>query len=147
VDECKFLPLALLHVDHRRHPHLELVNRPVSNQRLLVLILGLADVDLAEHLPELYRRKQNLKAEVESIVSHFSFKRLVPGSFNLGLIGSTCTALPSQVSCCVMVLVVDAPRGTMVLPPELSAKDPCKQGLTLIRFSAQPEPFLPQNTP
>ena len=39
----------------------------------------------------LWRRKLNLKAEVESSVSHFSFKRFVPGGFNLGFIGSTCT--------------------------------------------------------
>jgi hypothetical protein len=38
----------------------------------------------------------NLKAEVESSTSQFSFKRLAPGGFNLGLIGSTCTALPSE---------------------------------------------------
>jgi len=38
----------------------------------------------------------NLKAEVESSASQCSFKRLVPGGFNLGLIGSTCTALPGD---------------------------------------------------
>ena len=27
-------------------------------------------------------------------MSYFSFNRLVPGAFNLDLIGSTCTALP-----------------------------------------------------
>jgi len=43
---------------------------------------------------EMWRRKLNLKAEVDSSISHFSFKRLVPGGFNLGFIGSTCTALP-----------------------------------------------------
>ena len=41
----------------------------------------------------LWRRKLNLKAEFESIISHFSFKRLVPGGFNLGLIGSSCSGL------------------------------------------------------
>ena len=41
-----------------------------------------------------WRRNLNLKAEVESSISHFSFKRLVPGAFNTGLIGSTCAALP-----------------------------------------------------
>ena len=40
------------------------------------------------------RRKLILKAEVESSTSQFTFKRLVPGGFNVGLIGSTCTALP-----------------------------------------------------
>jgi hypothetical protein len=44
------------------------------------------------------RRKLNLKAEVESSISYFSFKRLVPGGFNLGLIGSTCTALPGAAA-------------------------------------------------
>ena len=42
------------------------------------------------------RRKLNLKAEVESTISHFSFKRLAPGGFNSGLIGSTCTGPPKQ---------------------------------------------------
>ena len=40
------------------------------------------------------RRKLHLKAEVESSIPHFSFKRFVTGGFNLDLIGSTCTALP-----------------------------------------------------
>jgi hypothetical protein len=35
-----------------------------------------------------------LKAEVESSMSHLSFKRLVPGGSDLGFIRSTCTALP-----------------------------------------------------
>jgi len=44
---------------------------------------------------ELQRRKLILKAKVEKNTSDFSFKRLVRGGFNMGLIGSTCTALPS----------------------------------------------------
>ena len=36
----------------------------------------------------------DLKAEVESSISKFSFKRLVPGGFNLGFAGSSSTALP-----------------------------------------------------
>jgi len=52
----------------------------------------------ALHFPlsvsQVYWRKLNLTAKVESSMSHFSFKCLVPGAFNLGLIGSTCTALP-----------------------------------------------------
>jgi hypothetical protein len=36
----------------------------------------------------------NLKAKFESGLSYFSFNRLIPGAFNVGLIGSTCTALP-----------------------------------------------------
>jgi hypothetical protein len=34
----------------------------------------------------------NLKAKLESGSSYFSFKRLVPGAFNVVLIVSTCTA-------------------------------------------------------
>jgi hypothetical protein len=39
-------------------------------------------------------RKLNLKAKLESGSSHVSLKRLAPGGFNLGLIGSTCNTLP-----------------------------------------------------
>ena len=35
-----------------------------------------------------------LKAKVESSSSYLGVKRLVSGAFNVGLIGSTCTALP-----------------------------------------------------
>jgi len=35
-----------------------------------------------------------MKAEVESSISCFGFQRLVPGDFNVVLMGSTCTALP-----------------------------------------------------
>ena len=35
-----------------------------------------------------------LKAKLESGLPYFSFKSLIPGGFNVGLIGSTCTALP-----------------------------------------------------
>jgi len=42
-----------------------------------------------------YRRKLNLKAEMKNHISIFSFKCLVPDGSNWGLIGSTCTALPS----------------------------------------------------
>ena len=40
------------------------------------------------------RRKLKLKANLESDFSNYSFKRLVPGAFNVGLIGSTCTTSP-----------------------------------------------------
>jgi len=40
------------------------------------------------------RRKFNLKTKLETGSSYFSLKRLVPGTFNMNLIGSTCTALP-----------------------------------------------------
>jgi hypothetical protein len=42
----------------------------------------------------MWRRKMTLKAEYESSSSHFSFKRLVQGAFNVGLILSAITALP-----------------------------------------------------
>jgi hypothetical protein len=35
-----------------------------------------------------------LKANFESGLSHVSFESLITGAFNVGLIGSTCTALP-----------------------------------------------------
>jgi hypothetical protein len=38
-----------------------------------------------------------VKANIESSSTHISFKRLVSGAFNVGLIGSTCTALPLHV--------------------------------------------------
>ena len=40
------------------------------------------------------RRKLNLKAKLEGSSSHYSFKRLVPGAFSVGFIGSICNALP-----------------------------------------------------
>jgi len=42
----------------------------------------------------LYRRKLNLKAKFEGGSSYYSCKRVVPGAFNMGFIGSTCAALP-----------------------------------------------------
>jgi hypothetical protein len=42
----------------------------------------------------LQRRKLKLKAKFESGPSHRSFKSIDPRAFNVGLIGSTCTALP-----------------------------------------------------
>ena len=41
-----------------------------------------------------YRRKLELKAKLESGSTYCRFKRLLPGAFNVGLIGSACTALP-----------------------------------------------------
>ena len=43
------------------------------------------------------RRKLKLKAKLkqnESSLSYFGYKRLAPGGFYMGLIGSTCTVLP-----------------------------------------------------
>jgi len=48
-------------------------------------------------VPKLKRRKLNLKAKFKGRSSYYSFKRLVPGGFNLGFIGSTCTVLPSEL--------------------------------------------------
>jgi hypothetical protein len=38
-----------------------------------------------------------IEATLKAIYPYFSFKRLVPSAFNVGLIGSTCTALPGAV--------------------------------------------------
>ena len=40
------------------------------------------------------RRKLNLKAKFEGDSSYYSFKRLAPDAVNVGLKGSTCTAVP-----------------------------------------------------
>jgi len=52
------------------------------------------------------RRKLTLKAKLESRTTYASFKSYVPGGFNLGLLGSTCTALP-----CPAQLGPAAPQG------------------------------------
>jgi hypothetical protein len=46
--------------------------------------------------PAVQWRKMKLKVKLEGSLSHFSFKRLAPGPFNMGFIGSTCTALPRR---------------------------------------------------
>jgi hypothetical protein len=59
--------------------------------RLVAMLMGntpMLNITLLE------RRKLNLKAKFEGGSSYHSFKRLVPGAFNVGSIGSTCTALP-----------------------------------------------------
>jgi hypothetical protein len=53
--------------------------------------------ELEDDAPEdadVKRLKLNLKAEAQSTASHFGFKRLVPGGFDLISLGSTCTAPP-----------------------------------------------------
>jgi hypothetical protein len=40
------------------------------------------------------RRKLILKAKFEGGSPYYNFNRLVPGAFNMGLTGSTCTDLP-----------------------------------------------------
>ena len=73
----------------------------------------------------LERRKLNLKAKHESSSSHFPFKSLVPGAFNMGFIASTCTALPGG-----MTLRSTSPmRSASVLYA-------CAQGLTLVHVRA-----------
>ena len=47
---------------------------------------------------QVYRRKLKLKAKFEGGSSYYSFKRLVPGAFNLGLTGSACTASPRYLA-------------------------------------------------
>jgi len=44
--------------------------------------------------PFMYRRKSKFKAKFESGTSYYCFKRLVPGAFKVGLIGSSCAASP-----------------------------------------------------
>ena len=38
--------------------------------------------------------ESKIDAKLKAIHPQVSFKRLVPGAFNVGFIGSTCTALP-----------------------------------------------------
>ena len=45
-------------------------------------------------IPVWYQRKLKLKAKFETGPPYLSFKSIDPGAFNVGLIGSTCTALP-----------------------------------------------------
>ena len=47
-------------------------------------------------VPTMERRRLNLKPKIESSLLHFSFKSLVPGGFDMGFIGSTCSALPRR---------------------------------------------------
>ena len=69
---------------------------------------------------KVWRRKLKLKVKFESGLSHSGFKGSAPGAFNVGLIGSTCTALPR------------ARRRARGTPPPARA-----QGLTLVHVSAQ----------
>ena len=64
------------------------------------------------------RRKLKLKATFESNSSDFRFKRRVPGAFSVGLIGSTCTAIPrgstaglglTDHACHFFIHIVDRP--------------------------------------
>ena len=76
-------------------------------------------------------------------------------AFNSGLMGSTCTALPSCSAAREAAGgAADHPLGAAgelaVTLPSPSASQPAArpawiQGLTLVRFSAQPWPFLTQN--
>ena len=73
-----------------------LVLQLLGNVVLVVLVVFVKSVGVifVAVAAVLQRRKLNLNAEVESSTSQFSSKRLVPGGFNLGFIGSTCTGLP-----------------------------------------------------
>jgi len=68
---------------------------------------------------------ENKIEAVESNLSYFSFKRLIPGAFNVGWIGSTCTALPHVVN--------------LTGPAPAAAAAAVAQGLTLVPMSAQLE--------
>jgi len=59
----------------------------------------------------------NLKARYEGDSSHYSFKRSVPGAFNVGLIGSTCTALPGVVGRSEGAAPADAAAGWAAAAP------------------------------
>jgi hypothetical protein len=78
------------------------------------------------------------ESKLESGLSYVGFKRLVPGGFNLGFIGSTCTALPVGDEA-----VQGLPRGVvrgyaqaahaaqLVVPPQLEIEsEPLKQCIT-----------------
>ena len=53
--------------------------------------------------PVLQPRKLNLKANFETGPAYLSFKCIDPGAFNVGLIGSACTALPCSARCAITV--------------------------------------------
>jgi len=65
-------------------------------------------------------------------VCHYvSFERLDPGSFNVGLIGSTCTAPPMAHTGSYAITTLDqSPTWTW-------SATACSQGLALVQFSAQ----------
>jgi hypothetical protein len=58
------------------------------------LAAGAGSEDAAGLAALVQRRKLNLEAELQSGLSYFSFKSSISGAFNVGLTGSTCTALP-----------------------------------------------------
>jgi len=59
-------------------------------------------------VPQLYRRMLKLKAKLESSSSHYSFKSLlvVPGGFNMGFIGSSCSAPPRSAHLMTMLSTI-----------------------------------------
>jgi len=77
--------------------------------------------------------KQRLKAVHHNVVSSADTKRDQPG-VNLG---STCTSLPMEAQ---SVSVSQRVAGDSMLHAA-----PSQQGLALVHFSAQPQPFLSQN--
>jgi len=88
---------------------------------------------------EVWWRKLNLKARFESGPSYVSFKSVDPGGFNMGLIGSTCTALPRSDSRSVSRSSTPSVMYLMTVSGPVQSS---KQGLTLVHFSAQRERFL-----
>ena len=83
------------------------------------------------------RRKWDLKARLESGLPYFSSKRIVPGAFNKGLIGSTCTALPrmsGRKGTDGRTCAAAAMRCCAITESSTSTSH---QGLTLAHFTAQ----------
>jgi len=85
--------------------------------------------DGVRQLPFQQRRELTLKANLEGDSTYNIFKRLVPGAFNMGFIGPTCTARPLSSTC-------------PTAPPAPPPPPPVNQGLTLVHFSAQRKRFL-----
>jgi hypothetical protein len=89
--------------------------------------------------PRQQRLKSELIAKFEGGSSHFSFKAFAPGAFNVGSIGSTCTALPGGVWTDIpetTVRVGRVPVRAVLLRPLQHLQVTAHQGLRLVHFSA-----------
>jgi len=85
VDECK--PLPSVRISFTRTLLVTFLARLAKRS---VCDVSSACASLGDTI--VWRRKLNLKAKFESGSSHLSLRQLDPGAFNVGLIGSTCTA-------------------------------------------------------
>jgi hypothetical protein len=94
-----------------------------------------------------------IESKNQSCASCFCFKRLVPGAFNLGCIGSICTALPWLAT---RRRRGRAPARRCQIRRACRPRPACRgwgrgctalQGLTLIHISAQRKPFLTRHPP